>query len=205
MPTIEVITGNESWQNHSAKFNIFFVDHETFVETPLWSYSRLFPSVVQQLNRTTIQARPGMKPELGMWYRANYTMPDRAIMKVYGQRHAGQGSPDTKGMFFIRLRANAAHRRYSMALSRGTEGALPSAYIDGRFDVLTLRDLEGLEIEIQPVYKKFYEENHLRHFSETINSPEVAANPIVRRVRVRDEKGQEVTFVRTKRIRRLDL
>ena len=207
MPTIETFTGKESWENHSATFSVFHVDTGSLQQQPLYSFVKTaLPSPeISQISRTAIAARPGMRVELGQWHRANYLLPPRSILKLYGQRHAGQGHMDAKAMMFIRLREEACHRHVVMPLSRGTVGAQSAAFVNGRFDVMTLDEAEACGINVAAHFRRFYEPAAVRLFTDNIVSPEVEARPVVRRVRVRNEHGQDVTFVRTKKPRALRL
>ena len=206
MPTFEAFTGQESWQNHSAKLSVFYVSPPNLQEVPLYTYVKNTPATnVSELGRTAIQARPGTRGDLGQWYRSNYLLPDRAILKLYGQRHPGQGMPDIKTMMYLRLREEAPHRHLAMRLSRGVAGAQQSAFVNGRFDIMLPGEMENYGIEIAPHFRRFFEPNAVSLFTDTILSPEIEARPAVRRVRVRNEQGQTVTFVRTRKPRQLRL
>ena len=199
MASLTVTTGSESWSDHSARMSVFsFMDGS---EVPLFVRARDNPECFASVGRpTSTIARPGMRIALGKWLTSSYDIRDGEVLKVFGQRHSGRQAPDIKAAFFIMPRANAALQHVAMGLSN--VGAMRSAFVRGRFDIIDIERAARLGAVVAPHFGAIHDAvpvSRLFRFEQI--EPEIAAPPVMERTRVRNLADEQVTVTRTHRRR----
>lgn len=100
-------------------------------------------------------ARSGLR-EQGGWFDANYDIAEGTVLRLMGKRTERLGGRNGikrgpfRGHMFIAARANAALRRLQFITLTADQSALVNVMVEGRFDVLSIREAGRMKAPLQP-------------------------------------------------------
>jgi hypothetical protein len=155
----------------------------------------------------------GSMVDFGTWWQSVYEVPDGLILKVFGQRTmrassygARGGNLTQTGALLIKTRADAALRSIQCQTTGNTRATFSDVRIEGRFDVLSLRDAVQQGVIINMSYAKQFvaHQDIAALFRETLMDAEIAAPAQAATVTVRNDEGNEVQITTRKRRRAIN-
>lgn len=220
MPIISLQFGNENFPTGMCKYHPFFVPTRAFTgqEAHIMEYARSVHAAdnapMRVLNQQRIPALAGFREDTGFWSTTSLELPDGMVLKLFGmkqQKGNGRFYPKSMAHLFVQIRSGAALRRV-VASTLGSSGlSLPPArgqlsYIEGRFDILSARDLAGLGVSVLPnTLKMMSAQNVQSLFTEQVLQPELQGRTVVHQASVVNSSGSRVAVQKVKHTRRVRL
>lgn len=220
MPIASLQFGNENFPTGVCKYHPFFIPTRAFAgqEMHLMEYARS-PHAAENapmrvLNQQRVPALSGFREETGFWSTASVDLPEGMVLKLFGMKQPkgnGRFYPKTMAYLYVQIRANAALRRV-VASTLGSSGlSLQPArsflnYIEGRFDILSVRDLAGLGVSVLPnTMRMMSAQNVQALFTDQVLQPELQGRTVVRQTSVVNSSGSRVAVQKVKTTRRVRL
>lgn len=210
---MQITTGEENFPTGGSKCHVFFVPTRQRMgrEAHIGQMARGFnPDVpVAQTNQRWFAAMTGYPETLGRWCTANYDVPEGVVLKVFGSKRqmvGRQALPVRTGVVYLQLRSGAAFQRIAFQTLQDSKGALREAMIEGRFDILTPRELGQMGVSMSTqVLSQMSEDAVNRLFNITVLSGATEAKVQVRQSQIKNADGEVVAVQRAVRRRAVDL
>ena len=208
MPLLQTITGKEN--NKDGIMNVYaFVTHadskpdskpDEFISKAARGSNE---KIKQSGNPVWQPAVNNVRQEIcGCWCRQVYNIEDGCLIKIYAKRKASWNSLMNQACIIIRMREKAAYNSITIPFLNMNNSTTVSGEFKGRFDVLTLDELNNFYgYEIPDQSKRFYT-NHDQEqlFPVTEISPEIEAKEKIKVDKV--NVGNKDRVVKTKQKRR---
>lgn len=147
MSLIRCITGSESFATGSASLIV------TVHGTTAFPVPGPRPKFISEAAKEALYIASAQRPiylpssnngvrEQGCYWDGNYTVPDGMILRVLAKRRARSGRVvESSGVVFLRAREDAALQRLTFNRIDHHQSTGAPVIIEGRFDVLSLRDV----------------------------------------------------------------
>lgn len=154
---LQAHTGSQNFPDGSSKLHLFFVPtrrHAGQEQHIGFLAKGANPDVrVTATNIMRMPAQNGAPTTLGEWTSANYDVPEGVVLKLFGMKrvlHRGQHINTIMASMFICMRSGAALNSIDFALVDNPRSPIQRATIQGRFDILDIRQAAQLGISISP-------------------------------------------------------
>lgn len=168
MPTIETVTGNSNLQEGSAQCRAFVVLPRDAISNRFKQEEKHLGQAVKDAAMHSIITNVGRavpmsavtdlsKEQSGTVCRACYQVSEGTIIKVMFQKRGEWGKGVRTANIYLRVREEAAHRRFVMRLNNNPSATERDAFIEGRFDVLTPDEAAGYGVTTKDAFKKLFE------------------------------------------------
>lgn len=206
---LNAITGKEEFPIGQCKLNLFFAPSSRFPgsETFLGMAAREGKNGISAHGqRTVIPAVQGGVKELGEWTNASYNVPERMVLKIFGQKKTQEVSRPTMASMFVQVRDSAPLNRVLFRTLGWSRAAFQSVMIEGRFDIISADEARALGVYIPAQYAHYAQEDYIRRlFTVEQVAPETHTRVEVAPRVVENSLGQEVEIVTTRRRRGISL
>ncbi len=149
-------------------------------------------------------AANGYTADLGKWTRANYTVHEHVILKVFASKQFDNSRRSANQ--YIRMRDGAALNRIIIDTLQWSSGVFQQVTLEGRFDFLSLVEASALGVKTPDQYAHHFSRaavNTLMRREEL--SPQRIAAPILTREVVTNSTGEDVVISTTRRRRALEV
>ncbi|MET0465343.1 MAG: hypothetical protein ABW007_19435 [Chitinophagaceae bacterium] len=190
--TLEVVTGNENYNNRSAEFNGFWCPRVTVPDEQGRHEQALLLALrykngalcSQGASRKT-NAFQGLRADItGMWEEYKLAAPEGTVLKFKGKRTVA-GSYVANVAVYIQVRHKAAYREMRFELTHNELSTREFAYVKGRFDILTPDQTAQCGVIIPPHFIGLSQPMIIqRHIKDVILEPEMVSLPKVEIVSV---------------------
>lgn len=210
MNNIETMLGTENFPGGMAsKVWLFFAPSRAYPvatgESPIFAAAKARTHGISQLRAGgRIAACEGGTDQLGWFSQTSYQVPEGAIFKLFAMRKAG--GQQRIACIFIRSRAEAALCRFKVALTGYHRATMREAWVEGRFDHLSLAEAKALGVKVLPMYEKMFNPIVANAMISSMELSSQVRAAVVEEVRqVVNSDGQAVTVEQTRRKRMLDV
>lgn len=180
---ITALTGQENFPNGQCKVYLFVSPSTQFPgqEKNIGVVARSTdPSVRLVGYPELISAAPGYREDMGKWTRGTYDISENMVLKLFANRTVN-GRRAMANQYLL-MREGAALRRISINTTQWERGQFQSVTVEGRFDLITLREATALGVRTPPEYAHYFARTNVDQVMEIIElSPE-------RQPRRRDEQ-----------------
>jgi hypothetical protein len=208
MNLIETLCGNENFVGMQSKVWLFYTPSHAFPsrkgEEPIFTAAKtsLHGMTGQPGNR--INAHEHAIDGSGTFTQSRYSVPEGMIFKLFAMRKVpGQMRAAS---LFLKSRADAALIRLEIELTGYRHATLQRAWVEGRFDVLSLADAKAAGVRVLPMHEKQFNPAVVNTMIVRREmSPQIAAAPVVRAKTIVNTEGETVRVTETRRKRSLDL
>lgn len=209
---LNITTGNCNYPTGSSKVHVFVVPTRQFPGKEA-NIGMLFKEVqpafsaIRRINSTIVPAAPALAPtDAGKWTQSTYDVPEGLVLKVFGMTTSQGMQMRRMGNVLIRMRTGGALNRLAAVLAQHPKATLTRATIEGRFDILSLEQAEGLGVRVPPQYRMHFEDVHWRRmFNLEQVEAQIEAPPRVEVRRIENSEGQTVAVAVASRNRMLDI
>lgn len=201
---ISAVCGSENFPNGSCKYHLFFVPTRQRMgkEAHISQLAKgLNPDVpVSQTQVRKFAAMTGYPETLGYWIQSMYDVPEGVVLKVFGTKRETvqrQQLPARTAAIYIQLRSSAPLQRISGATLRDPKGQLQSATFEGRFDILTLREMAALGIGVNTMTMNQIAPGAVqRLFEITTLDRALQERTVVKQTIIRNAEGETVSVAK---------
>lgn len=162
--------------------------------------------VSAQGQRTVIPAVHGGIKELGEWTNASYNVPERMVLKIFGQKKTQEVSRPTMASMFVQVRETGPLNRVLFRTLGWARAAFQSVLVEGRFDIISADEARALGVGIPAQYAHYATDEYVRRLFtvEQIAAETHARAEVAPRV-IENSQGQEVEIATTRRRRGISL
>jgi hypothetical protein len=210
---IEIITGNVNTRGRgSLRLMATYRAKVTAREQPLYVAEKDEKAGIRVIGQ--VDVFPSSEHRDGqVWSKKRYEFPDNSLVKLTINRtRAGVSFAAQQHAIYIVPRSWAALRRIGIDLPSDSKSAITVAYIEGRFDILDLDDLEALKLLVNQQGNNeahiFDPENYedfivIETLSKALPKPKVTSNVVVDRRA--EDGGAKKAVMRLKKTRKLNV
>ncbi len=199
--------GSCSFRLGSIKSHTFAVPCSRYMHTEEVHVAGLpnakFPGIpCSQVNRNRSRASVG-EIDQGTWTELTVEVPEGVVFKIFASRfiHSSMKFPQTASMMLV-TRPTAARRRIILPLIRDPLASIPQVEFVGKFDILTLRDMVHLGINVPAQFAAQFGSVRIgQMFEIEVLDEEETTMPATHYEPVAGEDG-EVRVIQTRRGRR---
>jgi hypothetical protein len=205
---ITATTGTETFSTGSAKSHIFVVPSRPGQkEVHIGIAGRQGGDVRLISQPSRIPCAPGYRPEMGEWTTGSYEVAENTVLKVFAYRSAASfGAMRTQANLLLRVRSQAAFLKIGTILTGAPNACLTRAWLEGRFDILTLDQARNMGLNIPATFGGSFDEVQARRAFEIVTmDSEIATAPRIEVQQVTNTQGEEVEIRVANRRRALDI
>lgn len=210
MNNIETMLGTENFPGGNAsKVWLFFAPSRAYPhaagEAPLFAAAKARTVGINQLRTGgRIAACEGGSDALGWFSQSAYTVPDGLILKLFAMRK--QAGQQRVGCQFLRSRADAPLVRLKVALTGYHRATLREAWVEGRFDLLSLDEAKAAGVKVLPMFERQFDPRiALAMIERTELSPELRAAVREETKQIVNADGKAVAIPKARRQRMIDV
>lgn len=148
-----ITTGQETYEKGIVKFQGFVPKQPSLsslaASIPIGLSSKVpneaLVKVHEDRKQDAIEGMP--ETQCGAWQTRTFTAQEGLILQIFGSRRQRWNSLMASSNFFIKMRANAAHRRIILPTLRIAGKSMRNEVaVEGRFDLITLEEAERLGV-----------------------------------------------------------
>lgn len=153
MALLSTTTGKENQVISSVEVNAYFCPPRR-EESPLFAAVKVQGDIIRTVGSYSgHQARNGIAAEVGgRWHKQGYDFNEGTIIKIWVRRKGNLRSAPEIGAVYLRMRENGPLQRLRIPLLGQTDSVLGDATYEGRFDLLTLKEVAKAGIIINADY-----------------------------------------------------
>lgn len=210
---MQITTGEENFPTGTSKCHAFFVPTRARMgkEMHIGQMAKgVNPDVpMPSTNVRWFNAMPGYPEGLGRWCQANYDVPEGVVLKIFGtkrQKVQNQNLPTISATIYLQMRSGAAFQRLAFQTLGDAKGSLREAMIEGRFDILTPREVGALGISMDMNTMALMADSKVnRLFHQTVLDRATEAKTTVKQTQVKNSDGVVVNVPKVTKKRAVNL
>lgn len=186
MNLISVKSGKANMQNASSECYIFYTPRpelegaqrvETFIGKAAREF-RGFPTapVKEHGSPVVVPSLFDMPQEIGgSFAAATYQVMDGVVLKLYAKKREGWNGVMKHCVVFLKAREHAAHRIIRFRPVQSNSLALDWLGVQGRFDIITLREAEAFGARVIEATRKLSDGSDFSLIQDQVLEPETLA------------------------------
>lgn len=202
---LSAFTGDQNFPTGSSKLHLFFVPTRNHMGQELHvgiMAKGANPNVpITSSNVRRFAAMNGAPETLGRWTQANYEIPDGVVLKLFASKRAsmqGQRLTQHMAVIYVQARSQGAMNSIGFNLIPHERSPINRAEMQGRFDILSVRELAQMGVSLNPSTLVQMDDAHVnRLFSITTLERQLQSRPAVRTTTMRNSEGETIAIQKT--------